>query len=234
MKKSYLLFVTLGVLALAVTPIAKANSVTLNQDAYSFSVGGEFSAVTSPSFLNNYVASTIVNGGFETFCIETTVEFTPGTSYNFTLSSVDSLGRNLTEGAAFLYYDFAKGILTGYNYNNPATRLTEAGQLQAAIWWLQGNQTYSGYPNGATGNPFYDLAVSTLGLANVTKANNGLYGVDVLQLTDATGKSAQNQLVVVSDSSMTIGLLGMGLLGMYIVQFKFRKSSRAPALIRIR
>jgi hypothetical protein len=205
----------------------KANSVVLTQGSYSYDVGGEFTATTSQSFLNNYVPSTIVNGGFETFCIETTVDFTPGSTYSYNLSNTDSQGRQLTEGAAFLYYKFAKGTLTGYVYNNGAQRQTDAGLLQAAIWWLQGNQTYSDgnyqIPN-TSNNPFYALAVNTLGSINATNANNGKYGVDVLQMWDGR-TPAQNQLVLVPDGGLTAGLLGMGLVGMFLVQSRRRKSS---------
>jgi hypothetical protein len=213
--------------------VIKANSVVLTQGNYSYDVGGEFTATTSQSFLNNYVPSTIVNGGFETFCVETTVNFTPGFSYSYNLSNTDSLGRQLTEGAAFLYYEFATGTLTGYDYNtantasDKALRKTDAGLLQAAIWWLQGNQTYNdgSYQIPSTSNnPFYALAISTLGSINATNANNGQYGVDVLQMWDGTSP-AQNQLVLVPDGGMTAGLLGMGLVGMFLVQSRRRKSS---------
>jgi len=36
---------------------------------------------------------------------------------------------------------------------------------------------------------------------------------------------AQNQLVLVPDGGMTAGLLGMGLVGMFLVQSRRRKSS---------
>jgi hypothetical protein len=215
-------------LPMAVT-VVKANSVVLTQGSYSYDVGGEFTAVTTPqSFLNNYVASTIVNGGFETFCVESAVFFDPGVSYSYILSNTDSQGRQLTEGAAFLYYQFAKGTLAGYVYNNTAQRKTDAGLLQAAIWWLQGNQTYNdgNYTIPTTfNNSFYALAINTLGLANATSANNGIYGVEVLQLWDTKGKDHQNQLVCVPDGGMTAGLLGMGLVGMFLVQSRRRKSS---------
>jgi hypothetical protein len=227
----------LAVLSLSGMPAAFANSVVLNQDAYSYDVGGEFSAVTSQNFLNNYASSTIVGGGFETFCIETTVDFTPGQTYTYNLSSVDSLGRNLTEGTAFLYYEFAKGVLSGYDYNiandptDAADRKADAGELQAAIWWLQGNQTYGDgqytVPTIAN-NAFYALAISTLG-SNATSANDGIYGVEVLQMWNANGAAAQNQLVLVPDGGMTVALLGMSLAGMCLVQFRLRKHSPVPS-----
>lgn len=216
-----------------------ADTVVLDQGAYSYDVGGEFTAYTSPeSYLGNYASSTVVNGGFQTFCIETTVDFSPGSSYTYNLSSVDSQGRQLSEGAAFLYYEFATGQLAGYDYNVPSTsadqaaRKTDAGLLQAAIWWLQGQQKYTvdgQYQVPTTSNnPYYNLAVTTLG-ADVTSANNGLFGVDILQMWDGS-TAAQNQLVVVSvpDGGTTAGLLGLAFVGMFFVQHR-RNTQRVLA-----
>jgi hypothetical protein len=61
------------------------------------------------------------------------------------------------------------------------------------------------------------LAINTLGSINATNANNGQYCVDVLQMWDGR-TPAQNQLVLVPDAGMTAGLLGMGLVGMFLVQ----------------
>jgi hypothetical protein len=223
---------SLGVLTMMATPAAMANSVTLNQDAYSYDVGGEFSAVISAqNFVNNYASVAVINGGFETFCIETTVDFTPGQTYSYQLSSIDSLGRNLTEGAAYLYSQFAEGALAGYDYNSgndstdAAIRKTDAGELQAAIWWLQGEQTYGdGNYTIPTilNNVYYAAAIGMFG-SGATNASNGAFGVEVLQMSNSSGP-AQNQLVLVSapDGGLTAGLLGMSLAGLCLIQFKLR------------
>lgn len=223
---------------MAIIPAAKAlQTVTLTQNAYSYDVGGEFNAVTSPSFLGNYASVAMVNGGFETFCIQTTVEFWPGTTYNFVLSSQDSMGRALTLGAAFLYYQFATGQLAGYDYNNAAARKSDAGLLQAALWWLQGNQTYNDgkYEVPTIGNnEFYALAVNTLGLANVTLASNGAYGVEILQMWGDTGRPAQNQLVLTSLPSVPDGGLTALMLALAVgIIIWLRHKAQTPALQRI-
>ncbi|HZL13238.1 MAG TPA: hypothetical protein VFC85_03760 [Verrucomicrobiae bacterium] len=224
----------LTLLTLSGVSCAFANSIVLTQDAYSYGQGGEFNAVTSQNFLAGYAPSTTISGGFETFCIETTVEFTPGTIYSYTLGSSDATapGIPLTEGAAYLYYEFAKGVLTGYDYTDTAGRLADAGLLQAALWYLQGGQVYNAdgslHNNPTTdGNPFYALALSMFD-SGATNANNGTYGVEVLQMWGANGTPAQNQLVLtpVPDNSMTAMLLGIGLVGMYLVQQKLRKSDQ--------
>ena len=76
MKLKYLLGVGFVVGALAGSRAGATNTIVLNQDSYSFVNGGEFSASTSPgSFLGAYAPETIVNGGFETFCVEVSVYF---------------------------------------------------------------------------------------------------------------------------------------------------------------
>jgi hypothetical protein len=219
------------ILTLSSVSLAHANSVVLNQDAYSYGLGGEFNAVTSQNFLNNYVSSTIVNGGFETFCIETTVDFYPGTTYSYTLGSSDATtpGIPLTLGAAYLYYEFGKGLLSDYNYTDTATRNADAGLLQAAIWYLQGQQVYNNdgslHDNPTLdGNKFYADAINMFG-AGATSASNGAYGVEVLQMWGANGSPAQNQLVLVPDGGMTILLLGVSFAGLSLMRFKLKKSA---------
>lgn len=193
----------------ALSAHATINTVVLTQDSYSFGVGGEFNANTTGRFLDNYNPMATVGTGFETFCIETTVDFYPNQTYTYDLTQVDSRGVALTMGAAYLYKQFAMGTLANFDYTDQAIRNADAGALQAAIWWLQGNQTYSGYPDPTT-DIFYEDAISALGAANAVLPENGQYGVDVLQMWDGN-VAAQNQLVVVPDNSATIGLLATGL-----------------------
>jgi len=222
------------ILSAALAPAAMANSIVLNQNAYSFGGGGEFQAVTSsPELLNGYAPVALFNGGFETFCVQASVSFTPGTAYSFTLSDTDSQGRALTQGAAFLYYQFATGNLAGYNYYNAASRRISAGLLQSAFWKLQGNQSVGGFPGGGPGNIFYDLALSTLGAANLAAANNGLYDVQIIQLWDAAGGMHQNQLVLnpdsphtpgVPDGGWTLALLTLSVAGLSLMAYLIRRT----------
>jgi hypothetical protein len=228
----------IGIMA-AICGIAQATTITLYQGSYSYSVGGEFTAIASPSLLGNgYVPSTevTVNGqtGFQTFCLETGVYLNPGTQYYYTLGTTTQplsgggAGSDLplSAGAAYLYYEFATGQLAGYNYANSGpglSRKDDAGLLQAAIWYLQGGQTKSGYPDWST-DPFYTLA-----LANANSSY--LSYVDVLQLwsnSNDTG-AVQNQLVLtgtrpppspVPDGGMTVVLLGSALVGLQTLRRK--------------
>jgi hypothetical protein len=227
MKIKCLIATAIVMSALGAAPAVMANAIVLNQGAYSYSDGGEFTAHTSPqNFLDAYVPSTIVNGGFQTFCIEASVTFSPGTTYSYTLSNIDSQGRVLTQGAAFLYQSFALGILSGYDYVNAANRQIDAGALQSALWNLQGNQSGGGsFPTGGTGNEFYDLAVANLGAANVMAADDGSRGVQILQLWDDAGNTHQNQLVLthVPDAGSSAVLMAMGLAGLGVAKFRTRK-----------
>jgi hypothetical protein len=214
----------LGGALVAISPLAAqatANSVVLTQNAYSFSVAGEFNANTSQNFLGDYAPSAIVGTGFETFCIETMVDFNPGQTYTYTLSSVDSRGVALTEGAAYLYEQFGTGTLANYDYTDTAIRNTDASYLQAAIWWFQGEQTFGGYPSPTINNVFYEQAINALGgVANADSPNDGRFDVDVLQMWNGT-TPAQNQLILVPDHGAAAGLLAMGLAALAVARRRF-------------
>ena len=183
-----------------ISQAARANDVVLTQTAYFFADGGEFTATDTPDgFSQNYAATTRDFGAqdtFQTFCIEANVYFWPNVTYSYTLSQTDSQGRVLTEGAALLYQQFASGVLLGYDFSNAnGDRTADAGLLQAALWQLQGGQTGNdSFPNGGAGNPYYDLAARALG-SSLLAADNGKYGVDILELWDSSNNTYQNQLV---------------------------------------
>jgi hypothetical protein len=254
--RSAVLTVLTGLVSVSV---ARADMITLDITAgyYPGNGGGEFTAYTTQNYLNNYSSSAIVNGGFETFCLETGVDFTPGTTYYYTLgnitqpypaSSSAGSGLALTTGAAYLYYEFATGQLVGFNYNQGSARQADANLLQAALWALQGGQTYGSYvvPNYSLNNdPFYNAALDALGgLAGATNAYTGT-SVQVIQMwanANNTG-AAQNQLVLtgnitpnissVPDGGMTAGLLGMSLFGMGLIRIRHRKSTLKHELARV-
>lgn len=214
---------------------------------YSYSVGGEFTALTDPTLFSSYAPSTkatvSIGGtaytGFQTFCVQTLVDFTPGTVYNYSLS-LASIGSpdafSLSEGTAWLYSQFAQGTLANYDYTDGATRTTDAGQLQAAIWELQGGQSYSSFPNGGSGNVYYDEAVADLGGNIDTAATTSTdFGVNIINISSANGSADQNQLIYlgggggggnqgVPDNGSTFSLLAICLAGMGIYAFKTRRA----------
>jgi len=207
--------------------------------------GGEFTATFSSPAAQSattafYASPAIVGGGVETFCLETGVEFSPGTTYSYSLGYMSQpaspanpglgSGLPLSTGAAWLYYEFGNGKLSGFDYTSPfvpgSQRLADDNLLQAAIWMFQGGQTYGGYvaPDlSADNDPYYNAAVAALG--GLTAANGPYTGptVQILQLwdnPDGTG-AAQNQLILTApdpfnapDGGQTAGLLGGALAGL--------------------
>jgi hypothetical protein len=195
---------------------AQANQLTLNYGNRQSGNGGEFNA-SSPDFVPptmGYKPATTYNGGFETFCVQTNEYFNPGSTYYYQISQNSISGGNLnplSRGTAFLYLKFATGTLAGYNYALGPLGNASAAALQATIWWLQGQ--------GANPNNAFSTLVA--GVPNYMAANNGFYGVGVLNLwgdSDLT-QVAQNQLILipgtnqhgVPDGGSTVMLLGAAL-----------------------
>jgi VPDSG-CTERM motif len=248
--------------ALALAPAVMAQSVTLYQTPYSFGSGGvyagEFGAQVTgggsfaPPFTTaGYSTLAEYNGNFETFCVETTVDVNWNLAYNLNLGLTALGSQNpaspfpLTVGAAYLYNQFAQGLLSDYNYANNGTgnsRVTDAGLLQAALWYFEGGQSYTGWPAGGNAsNPYYTDAlnyVTGLGYtaAELTAAvsGEGQFGVEIMNLTATSGgAAAQNQLVYlgggtgltheepVPDGGATLGLLGLGLAGLAVFSRRF-------------
>ncbi len=206
-------------------PPSITGTLQLFQGPYSYDVGGEFTAVSTPGLdaAYMYTGSQVVqtvggNVGFQTFCLQTSVDFYPGNTYNYLAASLNTVGSPqngipLSAGVAWLYGEFAQGKLNGYDYANSgtgtttaglsATRQTDAGALQAAIWALMGEAVYGDgkyVTPTAANNIFYADALNEFGGslaladASVTAASYGLYNVGILNLSDSSG-SAQNQLV---------------------------------------
>ncbi len=203
MKTNYYLGVVAGLLVAA---NAFANlTVTLSSNPYSSGSGGEFTATTSGgSFLSGYNASAILGGGFETFCIDTADAFHSSTVYDVTLGSTTTAtsGNQISLGTAYLYSQFAAATLGGYNYG--AGRVTSAGLLQNTLWALEGEISSTGV--FVNSNPFYNLLLTTFGTITAAKADaNGLYGVQVMQLTDANSRVGQSMLVETPPNPRDVG-----------------------------
>lgn len=238
-----LTLVATALTAFALVQTASADTVTLYQlPAYSYSDGGEFTTVTNPTLDTTAYSSLTKNvpsyaNSFETFCVENNTYFTPGTNYNYTLGqTIPQIpgGPKLTTGVAWLYQQFASGVLADYYYSSGDTgghyssRSLAAGVLQQTIWYLQGET------GGALADhTFLNLLTSTgaggAGFATLSAAEaaadvTNTFGVQVMQLTDkSSGVDAQDQLYLgptinpnlpsVPDGGSTVALLGMALGG---------------------
>jgi len=203
---------------------------------YATGDGGEFNI--SPVFSGgNYAPVALVNGGFETFCIQATG---PGSTidvpghYNATLAPTP-----VSLGTAWLYNQFATGHLTGYDYADTGLpgstvvntllgartttgRAASAYGLQNAIWLMEGFSGPSVDVTAAT--PWVNFAESSTGhtLAELEGQNNGEYQVARVVLTDDNGEPVQNMIGLVPDGGSSILLLGMGLSGVAFVSRKLR------------
>jgi hypothetical protein len=201
MKKNHILFAAAG-LFFATNAFA-ALTVTLTQDAYSSGNGGEFNAVITggnytPYYNSSPTTQTTFGSGIETFCIDTSHYFNPGTTYNATIGSTTyaGSGNQISAGTAFLYSQFAAGTLAGYNYTLTGNaRNTSAGLLENTLWALEGEISSTGI--FVTGNQFYNDLISKYGTIAAAEADAGVnnYGVGVLELTTASGAIAQSQLI---------------------------------------
>lgn len=235
MKKLCLLVGLAGVLT--VSGVRAQLQVTLYQNTsnYSYGDGGEFNAVPNAALLSvnptlsGYVAATAdptaANPNFQTFCIETMEYFSPGGTYDVTISQ-DVMydgglfpdGEAITMGTAWLYSQFAAGTLNPisepYDYTYGSGRVSTAGDLQQALWYLQGEQPLVG--NGANGTDYYNAAVAALG-ANINNPSDGAYGVVALNLWDPNNSDApsQDQLMIVPEPA-TLALVGLSGLATFL------------------
>lgn len=181
--------------------------------------GGEFT-----------VAATDQSFSFQTFCLELT-EQVGGNPHYYELNPYDAavaggnggtvvlpdatVGDPISLGTAYLFSQFTKGILAGYDYNPNAGRPTSAGLLQQAIWWLEDELSL----NNPLLNPFLSLLGNDLAALTAQKADaNGAYGVQVLNMYNGDPRDQKavrrQDFLVVPDGGFTLALLGMGLTGL--------------------
>jgi hypothetical protein len=231
MKKK--LLIGLVALAAAVAFKSSAVTVTVDQVAGYYLADGEFNV--SGVLGSGYTAAALYNNnssalGFGTFCIDRGVGIViPGT-YTATVyaNEIDPFsGAPLTQGAAWLYSQFATGGnfngVTSYNYTPGTGRVNAAYALQLAIWVLQGQYDISSIVPGSNG--FINAAINkftTLANAELA-ASYGQYGVGVLGLQNTqTGAQVQPMLALLPDGGATVMLLGMALSGLALVSRKIR------------
>ena len=217
-------------------------TITIYTNAYSDSLGGgEFTAITSsPSLdISSYSPLAKLNIpagplGFETFCLEFHEEFNPGYSYSYTSSNtvynggVGPAGDPLSIGTAWLYSQFAKGLLPNYHYattsaSDRALRLSDALILQETFWYLEDEKWDS---NGTLADPPANLKFLNLlpGISDNKNDANGLYGTEALNLTSTVNNQSQLYYHQVPDGGTSIVLLGIALLGMAGLRRRFAGS----------
>jgi len=204
-----------------------ANTITLgaNNGSYRVGVGGEFNWIPNGGNPDNlgagYSASALLGSGFESFCIQYGEHISFGGTYEYAIGTAAKGPTGTDEvsvGTAWLYSQFATGTLAGYNYTPGAGRAASAGDLQNAIWYLEGEISSIG------SNAFITAATTHFGgLANAEQDALGSYGVYALNLGPVGTKSDwcnQDQLIYcpVSEGGVTLAMLGFGLLGLALAK----------------
>jgi len=203
----------------------------INWNAYSTQTKGTISSATDGSS-QGYSSSLNSQQYFQTFCLEYSEPFTPGTTYNVSISQNAMFGGNaplgdpISIGTAWLYSQFAAGKLDDYttpkyNYTYGSNRETESGLLQQAIWWLEGE-------TGGVKTSFITLAEGILHLNDTTiKLNsNGAYGVYAMNL--GTPGMVQDQLVIIVPEASTLIAGTILLLPFGTKAFRFFRRNRLP------
>jgi hypothetical protein len=180
---------------------------TITQNAYSAGGGGEFTVTPTFGYLGEAgLPADLSNNSWESFCMEHNEFFSPGGSYNMDINVAAVQGGSggpslaLDPRTAYLYWNFRMGTLLGYDYG--AGRQSSAGDLQAAIWYIQGNQA------GGANNGFVALADLVVGLGGWS----GIGDVRVLNVYDGDGNLAQDQLTIVPTPGAA-ALMGLGMIG---------------------
>jgi hypothetical protein len=214
-----LVAVPVGIAGLAAT--AEAGTITLHRDQTKYTSdigGGEFGATafdglavsTSPMRMNNF--SGVQNTVFQTFCIEgNNSTISNDVPMNWSLSTgINGVG-SITSQTAYLFTQFWNGNLySGAEGQLGATRISNAKDLQEALWYLEG---------------FWIGGFSSLTAGAQTMVNNansavsggswsGIGDVRVLVLTNATtGAALQDVLVLLTVPLPPAALLGLALIG---------------------
>ena len=148
-------------------------------------------------------ASTQFEGIYTTFCLESGVNMSIGTTYYYDWSNVvQNQNDAISLGSALLIQNHALGLF-GANY----AAWGGATGLQQAFWFLETEA-------GGVNNSFVSYASGILGGALLSDAN-GAYGAKVMNLwtnTNGTGdRQSQIAYFGVPDSGSTIVLLSLAL-----------------------
>jgi len=213
--------------------------ISYTQTPYGYSNGGEFTVSSDggPGLLlgnGGYVFGTTArvdtkSESFQTFCVETDeyiysgnmiyvsetfLDGTPG-SHAWKGGIGPDTGDDLDFRTAYLYTQFAKGILSDYRYSDAANRPLDAGQLQRAIWSIEGEYTLAATDIKAKAwvQEATDAKWSNIGDVRVLQA------VTVGADGNPTGLGQDLLYLVPVPGAVLLGLLGLGAAGLKLRRF---------------
>lgn len=223
--------------------IIGAGSLTINAPGYNAADGYDQAGPYSVTALTPATGPN-PGSGFETFCIGTQIDYSPGSTYYYQISDVVQPSGTggvgppgyVTWGTAWLYSQYRAGALGDGSASD-----TLNNALQAAIWSLQ-QQSLAGISFGTAGlnitdeNNFLADAAAAAAADHVssdTNNANGAFGVYALNMSTsssyASGDWVQPQLVMVPEPATVIaGLLLLLPLG--ASAFRIIRSRKTPVV----
>jgi hypothetical protein len=233
MKKAIMMFAAMILLAAPALADYSGGRVYYNRiDGYYAGSGGEFTLRSDGGpglLLSNAAYDAKARGqdgnaeSFQTFCVETAeyvaqpmdimvstmfinedtgVVTDPG---SHAIKGGKTYGDNLDSKTAYLYTQFAKGVLSSYNYG--AGRSTSAGELQEAIWAIEG-EIGSADGQAATWITEAETAAWS-GIGDVRILNTWTPG----HVGDLAYKQQDQLYLVPAPAAIGLGVLGLALVG---------------------
>ena len=223
------LFFALGLVALLVAPLTAAptngagydgGTATLTRNTNFFQGNGGEYTVRGSDLTNAHYNSVATRhaDSFQSFCLESgeyttspvniwvSTQFVNGDPGSHAwYGGEPSVGRNLASETAWLYTQFARGILAGYDYTPGAGRAASAEALQHAIWYFQGQAA----ANYATGEFFIDLANDA-----VAAGWTGIGNVRVLQMYVGDDRHQDMLYLVPTPGAILLAGIGTSLVGL--------------------
>lgn len=210
---------------------------------YYYGKGGEFTMYGNGLTLDNSLYSSKTSGiggneeSFQTFCLERD-ESTHDEGVNVYVSessvaqpTVDGSGSHAYKGGmntnsgddldartAYLYYQFATGVLSDYDYTQGSGRETSAGQLQRTIWYLEEEYTVWSPPENSQAEKWIEEAEAAI----ASGAWVGIGNVRVLQTVWVDGENEYRQdflYVTPVPGAVLLGMLGMAVAGVKLRKF---------------